>query len=44
MGAKERAGQRGKGKKAAKGSMKGQPRSQKQLNQSIMGMKAKPAH
>ncbi|KAK5957762.1 squalene synthetase-like protein [Knufia fluminis] len=35
MGAKERAGQRGKGKKAAKGSMKGQPRSQKQLSQSI---------
>lgn len=36
MGAKQRAQNRGK--KAAKGSMKGSPMSQKQLNQSISGM------
>jgi len=35
MGAKQRAANRGK--KAAKGSMKGQPMSQKKLNQSIAG-------
>lgn len=35
MGAKQRGANRGK--KAAAGSMKGAPKSQKQLNQSVFG-------
>ncbi|KAK5097208.1 squalene synthetase-like protein [Lithohypha guttulata] len=41
MGAKQRAQNRGK--KAARGSMKGQPMSQKQLNQSILVPELDPA-
>lgn len=42
MGAKQRGQARGNGKKAAKGSMKGQPMSQKQLSQSMLGMADQP--